>query len=737
MILAVSTAIGSLTAVSVSAAAATVSTTSLAAGDDFTYGNLFCSVLEDGTIKITGINDDVGSTLVIPAKIKGKKVTAVGGIRSTKLTSVTLPTGLKEISGFAFSGCGALKTINIPNTVTTIGVSAFNDCVNLTAPTIPQSVTKIDDAPFCNCPKITAVKISSKNKNYCVVNGVLFSKDKTRLVQYPNGKSGAYAIPSTVSTVSYDAFAHCTKLTKLSVPKNVTYLSYNGFEGCSNLSAINVNSQNRYYASVNGVLFDKNKENLYRYPQAKSGAYTVPSTVKYVLGYAFSDCTKLTKVIFPNSVKDIGASAFMNTGLASVTLPASLTKVDITSFLSCPKLKAIYVSTKNKYFSSIKGVVFNKKKTELLMFPSGKSGVYTVPTGTKTIGKLAFQTGNKVLTCVKLPSTVTTIKEDAFSNVENLRSLYFPKTIKTIGDFAFSGSNKLTDIYYAGTSSAWKKINISSYNSLLNYNISVVSNNLPAVSNVKASANKSAVTLTWNKNTKASYYKVFAKSYTGWKTLKKTKNNSVVKFTANDLYPGSTYIFRVNAYDKSNKLIACTDINATTVGNISSLSCCSRTKTALTLTWDKFYGSASHKVFVVENGKFKQLANLNDRATTYTATGLKTNTKYSFRVISYDKNNKIVAYNDISEKTLANISNLKAKPAKTSVKLTWSKNSSASSYTVYVVSNGKYKKLTTTTSLSYTAKSLKANTKYTFRVVAHNKSKSMVAFSNISTTTLK
>ncbi len=655
--LALTTAFGSLTAVSMSAAAEdvavenTLDLQNLKAGDTFNQGNFYYRVLDNGTLKITGIKYSAGPAVVIPAKVQGRKVTVLGDLYSSKITSVKIPAGVVEIDSYCFSGCSALKTVTIPNTVKKIGISAFKDCVNLSAPTIPQSVTEIGDAVFMNCPKITAVKLNANNKNYSVVNGVLFNKNKTKLIQYPNGKAGAYAIPATVTDMSLQAFAYSAKLTAVSVPKNVTYLWANLFDGCSRLAAINVNAQNAYYVSVNGIVFSKRKDELIRYPLAKAGAFTIPSTVKYIRSGAFCDCTKLTAVTIPNSVKFIYASAFQNTGLTKVTLPASLENVSTNSFAYCPKLTAINVNANNKYLSSIGGVVFNKSKTELLNFPSGKKGVYTVPTGVTTIGKYAFETGNNVLTCVKLPFTVTTIKDSAFGNCSKLSSVYMTKSVKKIEDFAFLGSYNLKTIYYNGTKALWNKISIGEYNSSID-RANIVCNGVGAIANLKANPSKNTVQLTWNKNTAASCYRVFVWKNNKWTAVAKTRNNSILKWTVSGLAANTTNYFRVTAYNKSDKAIAFTDVSARTLANVANLKA-TPAKNTVKLTWSKNNSASYYKVFLVNNGKYTQLAKTSSNATvSYIAKNLKANTSYKFRVTTYNKSNKAIAFSDITTKTL-------------------------------------------------------------------------------------
>ena len=155
----------------------------------------------------------------------------------------------------------------------------------------------------------------------------------------------AVTIPGSVRTIGNQAFAG-TGLTKITIPASVSEFGYDVFAdgilfvdenstvgGVSRMTAITVDSANRYYSSVGGVMFDKAKTELVCYPLAKQGAYTVPDTVQTIGAYAFSDAEGLTGVTIPASVRTIGVEAFSYcTGLGSVTLPEGVVTIDDGAF---------------------------------------------------------------------------------------------------------------------------------------------------------------------------------------------------------------------------------------------------------------------------------------------------------------------------------------------------------------------------------------------------------------------
>jgi hypothetical protein len=170
---------------------------------------------------------------------------------------------------------------------------------------------------------------------------------------------------SGITTIQDNAFAHCTGLTNVTIPKSVTSIEGWAFFNCASLNAITVDSLNSAYSSTNGILFNKNKTVLIQYPANKAGSYyNVPGSVTNIASGAFA-CSGLTSLVVPDSVKTIGGSLFNNSSsltsltlgngvtsiggdafrscrLTSVTFPASLTYIGDWAFADCETLKELY-----------------------------------------------------------------------------------------------------------------------------------------------------------------------------------------------------------------------------------------------------------------------------------------------------------------------------------------------------------------------------------------------------------
>jgi hypothetical protein len=196
---------------------------------------------------------------------------------------LTIPASVTNIGSYAFQNCSGLTgELTIPDGVTSIGESAFYSCTGLTGEvTIPASVTNIVGDVFRGIGS-TDINVNSGNANYASIDGILYNKALTTLIQYPAGKVAAFTslnIPSSVENISYSAFYGCTNLTgELTIPTSVTSIGSSAFYGCTGLT----------------------------------GNLTIPAGVSIGM-WAFYGCNKLESVIIPDSVTTIGSDAFYST----------------------------------------------------------------------------------------------------------------------------------------------------------------------------------------------------------------------------------------------------------------------------------------------------------------------------------------------------------------------------------------------------------------------------------------
>jgi len=312
-------------------------------------------------------------TVNIPPKIQGKEVTGIGEMAfwNNSITFVTIPDsvltigdsafldcadlrsvtvgkGVIEISWSAFLNCKSLISINIdenntkyssangvlyskdktylykypagqqassftvPNSVTRIEPFAFKYCTALKNLNLPESVTSISDDVFNECIGLIDINVDDNNTVYSSDDGILYNKEKTALIHYPAGKTDtSFTVPNSVTVIGKSAFEDCIALEILNLGNNVSIFNESAFYHCVNLTAINVDNKNTKYSSANGVLYDKKKIILYRYPKGKQEpSFTIPPSVTEIGIRSFFGCKNLKRVTIPNSVTVIQEGAF-------------------------------------------------------------------------------------------------------------------------------------------------------------------------------------------------------------------------------------------------------------------------------------------------------------------------------------------------------------------------------------------------------------------------------------------
>lgn len=187
---------------------------------------------------VTGYGSCTDKELVIPNKYKGLPVTSIGDqafLFCNTITSVTIPDSVTYIGNHAFAACDNLASVTIPDSVTYIDRNAFFWCKSLTSVFIPDSVTYIGNVAFSWCFSLTNIMVDEKNPLYKSVDGNLYSKDGTILIQYATAKSEtSFAVPDGVICIADYAFATrnspCYKLENITIPGSVRKIGYAAFQ---------------------------------------------------------------------------------------------------------------------------------------------------------------------------------------------------------------------------------------------------------------------------------------------------------------------------------------------------------------------------------------------------------------------------------------------------------------------------------------------------------------------------
>ena len=310
------------------------------------------------------------------------------------LSNIIMSDGLKSIGEGAFCECRCLDNLTIPNAVMFIGDYAFSGCWYLSSIIIPSSVTSIGKYVFSGCRYLTSI-----------------------------------VIPNTVTSIGESAFYLCTDLTSIMIPDSVTSIDTYAFWRCHSLTAINVSSNNNYFTSINGVLYNKNKTILLCCPAGKKGAFSIPNSVTTIGNSSFNYCTGISSITIPNSVTSIGERTFEYCeNLTNVTIPNSVTSIGERAFEDCDSLKSV-----------------------------------VLPNSITAISDYVFCSCNS-LSSIVIPNSVKSIGSYSFDLCDNLLSITIPETVTRVSDYAFWRCDSLTDVYYKGSKEKWQKMVLENNN---------------------------------------------------------------------------------------------------------------------------------------------------------------------------------------------------------------------------------------------------------------------------------
>lgn len=288
--------------------------------------NLTWTLDDEGTLAISGMGemDNYGATATAPwykyreqihSVIINDGVTSIGDLAFwllQKVTNVSISNSVTIIGESAFSGVN-ITELTIPDSVVTIGNSAFNGCGNLKNMYISEKTTTIGIGCFTYCVQLEGIWVGEKNAFYCSDSeGVLYSKDMSRLIVAPAVLEDSYSIPQGVTTVEGMAFSN-TDLTTIYIPESVEIIDGSAVSNVASFSGFLVDENNCHFVTdKTGALYTKDMTTLIRVPCAVSDNFIIPDSVEYIGDYAFVGCKNMTQIVIPRTVKEIYGIAFAN-----------------------------------------------------------------------------------------------------------------------------------------------------------------------------------------------------------------------------------------------------------------------------------------------------------------------------------------------------------------------------------------------------------------------------------------
>ena len=668
----------------------------------------------------------------------------------TSLKSITIPDGVKEIGYAAFSECAGLVSVKIPDNVTKIGDSAFINCANLTkidvtagnkyyssangvlfdknkseiicypagiknvgysipdgvtvirdrafnkcislnSITIPKSVQDIETYSFFGCTSLEAINVAASNKNYADVNGILFSKDKTKIVCYPaNKKNMSYSIPVSVKVVGVAAFRDCIYLKGITIPDSVTNIEHHAFSNCKSLKSI-----------------------------------TIPDSITAIEMATFIDCASLTGVKIPDSVTSIGWGAFSNCkSLTKITIPAGVKTIADKALGYC------YDDNGDKKTTDFK--IYCYSNTQAEAYAKSRKFSYVLLDKLPAFAKV---TGFKVKSKTNVSANLQwnkNISADGYVLDKYDGSKWVTiKTFTSNANTSFNVTGLKASTTFKFRIKAYKIYDITTVYSAFTY---LNANTRPYTTTGMKCSSKTNVSanLQWNKNISANGYVLDKYDGKKWVTIKTFTSNTNTSFNVTGLKASKTFRFRLRAFKNFGSVkeySAFTYLNVNTRPyTTTGMKCSSKTNVSANLQWNKNISANGYVLDKYDGKKWVTIKTFTSNAnTSFNVTGLKASTTFKFRLRAYKNFGSVKEY---SAFTYLNVNTrpytttgFKMKSAtKNAITLQWNKNISASGYCIEKWDGSKWvqiKRYTSNANVTYTATGLKANTAYKFRIRAY------------------
>ncbi len=343
--------------------------------------------------------EDVREVIIEPG-VTAINSAAFAGFKN--LEKITIPDSVNKIGNYVFYRCSSLKEITIPDRVTEIGQECFFGCESLQQLTIGKNVKNVGDGSFFQCRSLRRIKLSKGNQAFMIQKGGLYHKEK-KMLYYYFGDHKKGVIAKGTKKIGTFAFGSHPKLQKITIPASVLKIGGGAFYHCEQLKEIKFDKKSSCRSIEN-----------YKVYQAFEGCKNLreiilPDSLQRI-NYSFSNCNSLRRIHLGKKFQGYEKGLYENNPLT----------FDYFCVAGSEALREITVSKQNPYFSSDQGVLYDKQKKTLLLYPAAKP----------------------VLN-YKVPGSVKKIEVLSFAHCKKLRSLVIKQDLK-IGVSAFRKSKKIT-----------------------------------------------------------------------------------------------------------------------------------------------------------------------------------------------------------------------------------------------------------------------------------------------------
>ena len=584
------------------------------------------------------------------------------------LSSVNLPADLTEISSYAFYFCDVLNNITIPSKVKSIGGYAFADCASLSKMNIPASTVYIEDNAFIRCGKLASITVASGNTAFCNENGALYTKDMEKLIIYPAKRAGtSFKVSDKTYFIKPYAFYKAENLTSVTLPAKLYSINECAFYGCTGIKTVTIpksvlligEKAFGFYHKIN-VTADQRVDGfkIRGYKRSAAQIYAENNDIKFEV---MAD--------MPAAVTGLKARTVSSTYITlGWNLNLTVDGYEIQQYKDGKWVKTAVVTGANNTSYTVKGLKAGTAgyKFRVRGYSGTVNGAFSseLSVNTNPYGVGGFKVKSKSSTSVTLQWNKGTTASgyqlqqykngkwtDIFTPSKATSTSYTVKGLKAgtagyrfrIRAYKTYGSSK-----QYGSWSSELKVNTNPY----------------GVGGFKVKSKSStSVTLQWNKGTTASGYQLQQYKNGKWTDIFTPSRATSTSYTVKGLKAGTAgYRFRIRAYKTygSSKQYGSWSselkVNTNPYG-VGGFKVKSKSKTSVTLQWNKGTTASGYQLQQYKNGKWADIFTPSKAtSTSYTVKNLKANTSYKFRIRAYKTYGNTKQYGSWSKELTAKTS---------------------------------------------------------------------------------
>lgn len=372
-----------------------------ASAEAFTVNGVVYRITDTGVaVNNLAKDNNLNGIVYVPEEVQygstTYKVTGIDYFGNKDIREISLPGTIKNIADWTFQNCNNLQTVKLGEGISYVSDGMFNNCTALKNVSLPNSLQNIGSLAFGACTSLKSLQL-----------------------------------PKALESLGNSAFSGCESLSNIELPDSLQTIGILCFNGCDNLSTIKVSPANPYFSTDGKAIFNKDKTVLYTAIPVTS--YNIPSTVRELRYYAFSDQKDMTSITLPEGLVSISSYAFSGCSkLEHLVIPSTVDSISNYAFYGCSALQQINIPQSIKSLAD--GVL-------------SYSGIKTldIPSSVNYIGESAFS-NCKSLQSIKLPERLTLLNYNLFDGCERLSDIQIPSTVTAIEDCAFNGCKALQTI---------------------------------------------------------------------------------------------------------------------------------------------------------------------------------------------------------------------------------------------------------------------------------------------------